>query len=1362
MKKLLMFLWCMIVFALYSNAQGNNNTITLSLNSSSYDCTTGQITLSYHIANSDEFGNTQYYTQFFLETGSDHLYSSTLQEEDITWTGYYNPGDLITLRAYGIGNNAAPEVQFDYVEFGSTIPPAPHVIASPQTVLCNGGSTGLYASPSAGGVIHWSNGQTGNMISVSSPGTYYAYEVNGCGQSENSNMVVITAINNMVAPVISSSNGTSLCNGASTTLSVVSSPGGTVYWNTGQTGNSITVNTAGSYYMYVSNDCGTSVYSNTITISVGSAPPAPNIVTNTASPLCDGASAVIFVSPSPVGTVVWSNGQTGNSITVTNGSYYAYQTNSCGTSGFSNVINFSTANTPAAPSITPAGSQILCNGASLTLFSSANSIWYRDGVAFNSGPSVSVNTGGNYTATAGNICGTSSASNVIAITTGNRPAAPTVTPPGNQLLCNGQTATLSSSGSNITWSNGATGNSMVTGVAGSYYAYDRNACGNSLNSNTVLITSGVCPTPAPGTAFYICPGALKTLDAGAGYDTYVWSSGQTTRTISVGPGNYSVTVTKQGCSATSVVVSVNYYTVAVPTITPSGPTTFCAGNFVTLSSSTGSAYLWSTGGTGNTINANATGNYYVTVTDANGCTATSSPVAVTVNPLPTATVAGSATVCKDATNPVITFTGAGGIAPYTFYYKVNGGTTLSITTTSGNSATISAPTNVAGTFTYDLISVKESSSTACTNTASGSVTVVVNSLPTANISGSTTVCLNASSPIITFNGVGGASPYTFTYNINGGSNQTVTTVSGSSVSVSVPTNIAGTYTYNLLSVQESGSTTCVSTASGSATIIVKSLPVASISGNITICQNASSPSITFTGSGGTAPYLFTYKINGGIDQTVSTISGSSVTVQAPTNVAGTFTYTLVSVLEASGQTCSNSASGTVSVVVNPLPFATISGNATVCQNSGSRTITFTGSNASAPYTFTYKINGGSDQTIVSTGNTATISLPTTTSGTFVYTLVGVKETTTITACTNAMSGTATIVVNPLPPAAILTAPNTHLCNGETGQLTIANWSEGFSYAWYKDGVLLTVSSAQTLQVTLGGSYTVMAVSGEGCNAASVSNAIIITTGSISTPIITGYLKVCEGGKTKLLVTPTNTSWPYEAYRWTDTPIGDSGSIQLGNGKSFSAEAGQYRLIVKREGCVDSAVVAVTSDDTEFPAGRLTITPNKIPYGGKAVLVADVTGAATYSWDLGDSRKAVTFSNKVSENFYTRSDSVVVKVMAVSERNCATEFTASLKIGAMDTVVIPDHSKVGNLKDWNVFPLPFHDQLKLSVILRRAETVRVDLFTALGQWVRSWEFKGIKGENLFQLTNLEGLTQNVVYFITGFYNGEKHFDKIYKY
>ena len=71
-------------------------------------------------------------------------------------------------------------------------------------------------------------------------------------------------------------------------------------------------------------------------------------------------------------------------------------------------------------------------------------------------------------------------------------------------------------------------------------------------------------------------------------------------------------------------------------------------------------------------------------------------------------------------------------------------------------------------------------------------------------------------------------------------------------------------------------------------------PAATITGGTTVCQNAASPLITFTGSGGTAPYTFTYKINNGPDLTVATTSGNTVTVSAPTGTAGTFTYSLVS------------------------------------------------------------------------------------------------------------------------------------------------------------------------------------------------------------------------------------------------------------------------------------------------------------------------------------------------------------------------------------------------------------------------------------------------------------------------------------
>ena len=730
---------------------------------------------------------------------------------------------------------------------------------------------------------------------------------------------------------------------------------------------------------------------------------------------------------------------------------------------------------------------------------------------------------------------------------------------------------------------------------------------------------------------------------------------------------------------------------------------------------------------------------------------------VVVNPLPAASIAGSTTVCQNSSAPSITFTGNGATAPYTFTYKINGGTNQTVTTTSGNSIAVSVPTSSAGTYTYTLIGVQESSGTTCNNTASGTATVVVNPLPTATIAGSVTVCQNSTQPVIIFTGSNATAPYTFTYKINGGANQTVTTVSGNSVTVNVPTAVTGTFIYELVSVQESSSTACINTASGSASIVVRPLPTASIAGSTVVCMNSTNPLITFTGATGTAPYTFTYNINGDANQTVTTTSGNSVSIPVSTTTAGTYTYTLIGVKESSGQRCYNGANGNATVIVNPLPAATIAGSTTVCQNSTAPSITFTGSNATAPFTFTYKINGGVNQTVSTTnGNSVTVSVPTTTPGTFTYSLISVQESSGTT-CTNVATGSAIVVINPQPSAAVLLSPKTHLCNGDTGQLTIYNWTEGFTYTWYKDGVLLTTSTAQTIAITSAGSYTVMVTSNLGCDAATISNAVIITTASISTPIITGYLKVCEGGKTKLLVSPTNKNLAYELYRWTDTPIGDS----LGNANSFSAYAGQYRLLVEREGCFDSLGVAVTANDTEYPAGVLTVTPKNISYGGRVTLVADVFGASQYQWNLGDSHPAVTTSNTMEQNYYTRADSVVVRVMAVSERNCKTEFTACIKIGKPDSLVFADHSWAGNLKDWNVFPVPFHNELKLSVILKRNENVRVDLFTVDGSWVRSWQFGGKKGENLFTLDKIDVLPVGVMYFITAVYNGEKHSDKIYK-
>src|SRR5678816_1583209 len=73
-------------------------------------------------------------------------------------------------------------------------------------------------------------------------------------------------------------------------------------------------------------------------------------------------------------------------------------------------------------------------------------------------------------------------------------------------------------------------------------------------------------------------------------------------------------------------------------------------------------------------------------------------------------------------------------------------------------------------------------------------------------------------------------------------------------------------------------------------------------------RNGTAPTITFTGSGGTAPYTFTYTINGGAPQTVVSV-GNTATVTAPTGTSGPFVYALTSVKDASSTTCSNTVTG---------------------------------------------------------------------------------------------------------------------------------------------------------------------------------------------------------------------------------------------------------------------------------------------------------------------------------------------------------------------------------------------------------------------------------------------------------------------
>lgn len=108
-----------------------------------------------------------------------------------------------------------------------------------------------------------------------------------------------------------------------------------------------------------------------------------------------------------------------------------------------------------------------------------------------------------------------------------------------------------------------------------------------------------------------------------------------------------------------------------------------------------------------------------------------------------------------------------------------------------------------------------------------------------------------------------------------------------------------------------------------------------ITGTTTVCQNAASPVITFTGSGGTAPYTFTYTLTGVTgNQTIQTTgTNSSVTISAPTTTIGTFTYNLISVHDATNPATEQSSPDVEKITVISNFSVTAGTDIFVCKGS---------------------------------------------------------------------------------------------------------------------------------------------------------------------------------------------------------------------------------------------------------------------------------------------------------------------------------------------------------------------------------------------------------------------------------------------
>ncbi|MBL7953751.1 MAG: HYR domain-containing protein, partial [Flavobacteriales bacterium] len=508
---------------------------------------------------------------------------------------------------------------------------------------------------------------------------------------------------------------TTFCSGGTVTLTSSSAAGN--LWSNGATTPSITVSTPGNYAVTVTDANGCSAASASTTVAVN-VPPAPPVI-NASGPatFCSGGS-VTLTSSSATGNV-WSTGETTQSITVSaSGNYSVAVTNGNGCSATSAATTVTVNPNPATPTISAGGPLAFCAGGSVTLTSSSatGNVWSTGETT----QSIAVSASGNYSVTVTNGNGCSATSAGTTVTVNPNPATPTISAGGPLAFCPGGSVTLtSSSATGNVWSTGATTQSITVNASGTYTVTVTNGNGCSATSAGTTVTvnpNPSTPTISAGGTTTFCAGGSVTLTSSSATGN-VWSTGETTQSITVSAsGNYSVTVTNgNGCSATSASTTVTVNpTPATPVISASGPTTFCPGGNITLTSNSAAGNLWSNGATTPSITVGTSGNYSVTVTDGNGCSAISGATSILV---------------QDAVAPQIT-------CPNTVTVNANATCTatavaLGSPVVSDNCSVLSVLNNAPATFPLGSRNViwTVSDPTGNTNTCTQTVLVVDNTLP---------------------------------------------------------------------------------------------------------------------------------------------------------------------------------------------------------------------------------------------------------------------------------------------------------------------------------------------------------------------------------------------------------------------------------------------------------------------------------------------------------------------------------------------------------------------------------------------------------------------------------------------------------
>lgn len=372
------------------------------------------------------------------------------------------------------------------------------------------------------------------------------------------------------------------------------------------------------YVVTFTDECNESI-TDTFNLTVEA---APIVELGNDTSLC-GAQNITLDAGNTGSTYLWNTGETSQTINTTGaGTYFVRVTNPTGCEGHDTIV----VSTGGSLTVDLGNDSVFCAQVNLTMDAqnSGSTYLWNDG---SSNQTLAASSAGMYFIEVTSASGCKGYDTLtITQTTGL-----TVNLGKDTSICSGESITIDANnpGSSFIWNTGETSQTISPNVAGTYGLTVTDASGCQ-GSDSIVLTTNPVPTVNLGNNLTICAGTTTSVDAGNAGSTFLWSSGETTQTISSNAaGKYYVDVTSNGCTASDTIeISVSNTVVDL-----GNDTTICTGSSLTLDAGNpGAGYLWNNAATSQSITVGTAGTYFVDVTNNDGCLGTDS-VEVTIGNL---------------------------------------------------------------------------------------------------------------------------------------------------------------------------------------------------------------------------------------------------------------------------------------------------------------------------------------------------------------------------------------------------------------------------------------------------------------------------------------------------------------------------------------------------------------------------------------------------------------------------------------------------------------------------------------------------------------------------------------------------------